>query len=107
MLSWPTLITHTDLRLTGSSKFQLRAVITQNNRILAFFSCKLNTAQQKYSMSKQELLAIVETLNDFKDMLWGKTITVFMNHKILKQDALVGSLFIVNSTNLVVDNKSR
>ena len=30
---------------TDSSKFQLGAVITQNNRLLAFFSRKLNTAQ--------------------------------------------------------------
>jgi hypothetical protein len=47
---------------TGSSKFQFGAVINQNNRLLAFFSRKLNKAQQKYSGTKQELLAIVETL---------------------------------------------
>ena len=39
-----------------------------------FFSCKLNTAQQKYSVTKQELLAIVETLKEFKGMLWVQTI---------------------------------
>ncbi len=44
---------------TDSSKFQLGAVITQNNRPLVFFSRKLNTAQQKYSVTEQELLAIV------------------------------------------------
>ena len=54
---------------TDSSKFQLGAIITQNNRPLAFFSHKLNTAQQKYSVTKQELLAIVETLKEFKVML--------------------------------------
>ncbi len=47
---------------TDSSKFQLRAIITQNNRLRAFFSRKLNTVQQKYRVTKQELLAIVETL---------------------------------------------
>ncbi len=73
---------------TDSSKFQLGAVITQNNRLLAFFSCKLNTAQQKYSMTEQELLAIVETLKEFKGMLWGRTITVYTDHKNLMQDAL-------------------
>ncbi len=52
------------------------------------FSCKLNTAQQKYSMTEQELLSIVETLKEFKGMLWGQTITVYTDHKNLMQDAL-------------------
>ena len=73
---------------TDSSKFQLGAVITQNNRPLAFFSRKLNTAQQKFSVTEQELLAIVETLKEFKGMLWGQTITVYTDHKNLMQDAL-------------------
>ena len=73
---------------TDSSKFQLGAVITQNNRPLAFFSRKLSTAQQKYSVTKQELLAIVETLKEFKGMLWGQTITDYTDHKNLMQDAL-------------------
>ena len=66
---------------TDSSKFQLGAVITQNNRALAFFICKLHTAQQKYSVTKQELLTIVETLKEFKGMLWVQTITVYTDHK--------------------------
>ena len=70
---------------TDSSKFQLGAVITQNNRPLAFFGRKLNTAQQKYSVTEQELLAIVETLKEFKGMLWGQTITVYTDHKNLMQ----------------------
>ncbi len=58
---------------TDSSKLQLGAIITQQNRPLAFFSRKLSPAQQKYSVTKQELLAIVETFKEFKGMLWGKT----------------------------------
>ena len=73
---------------TDSSKFQLGAVITQNNRRLAFFSRKLNTAQQKYSVTDQELLAIMETLKEFKGMRWDQTITVYTDHKNLMQDAL-------------------
>ena len=57
---------------TDSSKVQLGAIITRNNRLLAFFSRKLSPVQQKYSVSKQELLAIVETLQEFKGMLWGQ-----------------------------------
>jgi hypothetical protein len=44
---------------TDSSKLQLGAVITQANRPLEFFSQKLSPAQQKYSMTEQELLAVV------------------------------------------------
>ncbi len=73
---------------TDSSRLQLGAVITQNNRPLAFFSRKLSPAQQKYSVTKQELLAIVETLKEFKGMLWGQQITVYTDHKNLMQDAL-------------------
>ena len=66
---------------TNSSKFELGAIITQNNRPLAFSSRNLNPMQQKYSMTKQKLLAIVETLKEFKGMLRGQTITVYMDHK--------------------------
>jgi hypothetical protein len=50
---------------------QLGAVITQDNRPIAFFSRKLSKMQQKYSVTEIELLAIVETLKEFKGMLWG------------------------------------
>eukprot|EP00804_Cyclotella_cryptica_P017417 CCRYP_016643-RA/>CCRYP_016643-RA protein AED:0.05 eAED:0.05 QI:1387/-1/1/1/-1/1/1/282/1119 len=73
---------------TDSSKFQLGAVITQHNRPLAFFSRKLSQAQQKYRVTEQELLAIVETLKEFKGMIWGQQITVYTDHKNLMQDAL-------------------
>eukprot|EP00804_Cyclotella_cryptica_P027451 CCRYP_008864-RA/>CCRYP_008864-RA protein AED:0.29 eAED:0.29 QI:0/0/0/1/1/1/2/245/709 len=73
---------------TDSSKFQLGAVITENNRRLAFFSRKLSPTQQKYSVTAQGLLAIVETLKEFKGMLWGQQITVYTDHKNLMQDAL-------------------
>ena len=73
---------------TDSSKLQLGTVMTQNNRPLAFFSLKLSPAQQKYSVTKQELLAIVEMLKEFKDLIWGQQITVYTNHKNLMQDAL-------------------
>eukprot|EP00804_Cyclotella_cryptica_P022398 CCRYP_020045-RA/>CCRYP_020045-RA protein AED:0.26 eAED:0.26 QI:0/0/0/1/0/0/2/0/298 len=73
---------------TDRSKYQLGAVITQNNRPLVFFSRKLSQVQQKYSVTKQELLVIVETLKEFKGMLWGQQITVYTDHKNLMQDAL-------------------
>ncbi len=44
---------------------QLGAVLTQDNRPIAFFSRKLSDAQSKYTVTELELLAIVETLKEF------------------------------------------
>ncbi len=44
--------------------------------------------QQKYSVTEIELLAIVETLKEFKGMLWGQDIKVYTDHKNHTKDAL-------------------
>jgi hypothetical protein len=73
---------------TDASSKQLGAVITQDNRPIAFFSRKLSDAQHKYSVTKIELLAIIKTLKEFKGMLWGQNIKVFTDHANLMRDAL-------------------
>ncbi len=73
---------------TDTSSMQLGAVITQDNRPVAFFSRKLSKTQQKYSVTEIELLAIVETLKEFKGMLWGQNIMIYTDHKNLTRDAL-------------------
>ncbi len=44
--------------------------------------------QHKYSVTGIELLAIVETLKEFKGMLWGQKIKVLIDHANLMRDAL-------------------
>jgi hypothetical protein len=73
---------------TDASSTQLGAVITQDNRPIAFFRRKLSEMQQKYSVTEIELLAILETLKEFKGMLWGQDIKVYTDHKNLTRDAL-------------------
>ena len=73
---------------TDASSRQLGSVITQGHRPLAFFSWKLSAAQQKYNVTELELLAIVETLKEFKGMLWGQRLQVYTDHKNLIQDAV-------------------
>ncbi len=77
---------------TDASSTQLGAVITQDNRPIAFYSRKLSKMQQKYSMIKIALLAIVKTLKEFKGMLWGQDIKVYTDHKKLTRDAQASPL---------------
>jgi hypothetical protein len=73
---------------TDASSKQLRAVTTQDNRPIVFFSQKLSDAQCKYSVTKIKLVAIVETLKEFKGMLWGQNIKVFTDHANLMRYSL-------------------
>jgi hypothetical protein len=73
---------------TDASVRQVGPMIAQDNRLITFFSRKLSETQQKYSVTEIELLAIVETLKEFKGMLWGQDIKVFTDHKNLTRDAL-------------------
>ena len=87
MLAYPCFLKPVEM-YTNASTLQLGAVITQENRPIAFFSRKLSGAQSKYTITKLELLAIVETLKEFNGMLWGQRINVYTDHKNLTRDGL-------------------
>jgi hypothetical protein len=55
----------------------------QNDRPRAFYSRKLNSAQKRYTTVKQELLSIVETLKEFKNILLGQKLIAHTDHKNL------------------------
>jgi hypothetical protein len=76
VLAYPDYSKVFEIYINNLSK-QLGAVITQENRPIAFFSRKLSTMQHKYSVTKIELLAMVETLEEFKGMLWGQSVKVY------------------------------
>ena len=88
LLAYPTYSEIFEI-YTDASKRQLGAVITQNNRLIAFFSRKLSETQMKYSVTELELLSIVECLKEFKGMLWDQRIKVYTDHKNLFQDWLL------------------
>ena len=72
---------------SDSFSMQLGTMNAQDNMPIVFFSRKLSVTQQKYSMTKIELLAIVETLKKFKGMMWGQSIKVFTDHNNFARDA--------------------
>jgi len=81
VLAYPDFTKPFDIYTDASTK-QLGSVITQDNRPIAFFSRKLSSAQSRYTVTKLELLAIVETLKEFNWMLWGQRIIVCTDLKI-------------------------
>jgi cleavage and polyadenylation specificity factor subunit 1 len=68
---------------TDASDKQLGAVISQNEKPIAFYSRKLSPAQTRYTATERELLAIVETLKEFRNILLGQKITVYTDHENL------------------------
>jgi hypothetical protein len=88
---------------TDTSSKQLGAVITQDNRPIAFFSWKLSNMQHKYSITKIELLAIVKILKKFKGILWGQNIKVFTDHANLMRNALGSTLDRVYQWRLLLE----
>jgi hypothetical protein len=65
---------------TDASNKQLGSVIMQEGKPLAFFSIKLNSAQTRYTTGEKELLSIVETLKEFRDILLGQQFIVHTDH---------------------------
>ena len=68
---------------TDASHTQLGAGISQNNQPIAFYSRKLAPAQTRYTTTERELLSIVETLKEFRNILLGQEIKVYTDHKNL------------------------
>jgi hypothetical protein len=58
---------------TDASDHQLGAVITQDRKqtTIAFYSRKLNTAQNRYTTTESELLSDIEACKEYKNILLG------------------------------------
>ncbi len=68
---------------TDASHHQLGAVISQDRKPIVFYSRKLKPEQTWYTTTERELLSIVETLKEFRNILLGHRIIVHTDHKNL------------------------
>eukprot|EP00804_Cyclotella_cryptica_P031117 CCRYP_011728-RA/>CCRYP_011728-RA protein AED:0.45 eAED:0.45 QI:0/-1/0/1/-1/1/1/0/134 len=84
VLAYPDYSMQFEIYTDDSSK-QLGSVITQGIG-LALQQEAVNE-RKEVQRAIQKLLAIVETLKEFKGMLWGQRLKVYTDHKNLIQDA--------------------
>ncbi len=82
LLAYPNFNKPFDIH-TDASHQQLGSVISQDGKPIAFYSRKLNSAQTRYTTTERELLSIVETLKEFRNILLGHQIRVYTDHQNL------------------------
>jgi hypothetical protein len=68
---------------TDASHYHLGAVISQDNRPIAFYSHKLQPAQVRYTTKERKHLLIVETLKECQNILLDQQIVVHTDHQNL------------------------
>ena len=68
---------------TDASKLNIGAVIYQKGKPITFYSWNMNSAQQNYTTTEKELLSIIVSLKEFRNILLGHQITVYTHHKNL------------------------
>ena len=79
MLSFPNFGMPFEIHMDASD-YQLGAIIMQKGKPIAFYSHKLSSTQRNYTVGKWEMLSIVKTLKEFRNILLGQTITVYTDH---------------------------
>ena len=88
MLAYPNFNAPFEVHTDGP-KLKIGAVISQKGKPIAFYSLKMNSAQQNYTTTEKELLSVVATLKEFCNLLLGHQITVYTDHKNLTYKILI------------------
>ena len=71
LLSYPNVNNPFEI-LTDASKLHIWSVISQKGKPIVFYSRKFNPSQVNYTTTERELLSIVKTLKEFRNILLGQ-----------------------------------
>eukprot|EP00477_Mikrocytos_mackini_P000180 GAHX01000190.1.p1 GENE.GAHX01000190.1~~GAHX01000190.1.p1 ORF type:complete len:526 (+),score=71.90 GAHX01000190.1:1842-3419(+) len=80
-LKQKTLLQHPDLNSsfvlqTDASDYAIGAALLQNNKPIGFFSAKLSTTEQRYSIVEKETYAILRALRHFKTLVFNSLVHI-------------------------------
>lgn len=67
--------------VADASRFGTGAVLLQEDRPVAYYSHKMNSAESNYHTTEQELLGVVLALREWRCYLLGSPFTVITDHK--------------------------
>ena len=67
-----------------ASPVRLAAILSQNDKIIAYASRALSPVEQRYSQTEREALAVVWGCEHFHLYLFGKPFTIISDHKPLE-----------------------
>ena len=82
LLAYPDLNAPFEIN-TDAFKLQIGAAISQKGKPINLYSWKINSAQHNYTTTEKEILSIVTTLKEFRNILLGHQIMVYTDHKNL------------------------
>ena len=87
---------------TDALDVQLSTEIMKEGKPLAFYSRKLPKVQINYTMTEKELLEILETIKEFRNILLGQEIEVFTDDKHLIYETIESASQRVNHWNSLI-----
>jgi len=65
---------------SDDSLYQLGATLVQGDKVLGFYTRKLNSAQMNYTVDEKELLRIKEGVKAFEGVVRGFDLTIHTDH---------------------------